>query len=399
MKSYRKFRQTLGELVRTGILVPVILLIVFFVLAINGQIGSYQENVNIQGQVIRNYIFDFQGNPVEVSSDTIHIGLLTSMSGHYSHIGREISLGIELARIELEQMLNRKIWIHYRDSRCDDTIALQHLNSLKIQGVDYIIVADCFGTDETAHLQDGMVVLKQHSAYAKESSYTNPASEHHMIYFDPEIEREVATLFERITMVPESMVIIFPNDYFGNRYKEAIRSEVLDRYDVRIRSSYSYHVGQEIFTRIAEKTGEVDSVFIVAETEDDLIRILYALRSAGFYSQIYSNLPLTRRQAGNAYLEDIDVEGIIFVSDYNPSSKRQAVQDFNLKARALGWTPTVLAAKAYDNLMILAATRYNQDLGGLTNYEGVTGVMSVRNNRLEKTFYVLEIKEGKIEMI
>ncbi|MBU1976132.1 MAG: ABC transporter substrate-binding protein [Nanoarchaeota archaeon] len=355
------------------------------ILAFSIIVRLYDTDENIQGQVIKTYLLDAQGNPMDVPDGTIDIGILTTRSGRYGFIGEEVLKGLELARQEVESMTNNDIKFCVKDSHCNPELAETHLQSF--ENMDFIIVADCYKNGMYAFREDNLIFLRP---YESEDD-TNT-------YFDPEVGAEVRHFFDSLEVEPKEMMIVFPDDYYGTSYKESLKQEFSNRFGKRVTSSYAYEVGQEWFGTISLKIASInpDSLFLVAEKEEDLLQMVPQIREQGYMNQIYINLPISEFKD----VDPISFDDTIIITDFNPISKRTIVQEFSEAMRnVFDQEPSLHSARAYDSLLTLGSMISESGkpgYDGLYNFEGVTGVMTMTNNHLKKTFYMLRIRNNQI---
>jgi len=347
------------------------------------------EDVSIQGQVIKGYVLDFNGVPVDLD-DGLDIGVITTQTGPYGFIGVEAIKGFEIARKRVEKDLGIDIRLDYRDSQCDSDMAVLQAASLS-ESSDFMIVADCYkNQDYVSGIDKVSIVLEPYYGYGTDNQY----------FFNTAPGAEVAQLFDSINPDLESLAVVFSDDYFGHEYKDKVKEEFRKRFSREI-SAYAYDVGQEGFVRIASVIAKDknSAVYFVGLSEGDILHFLNSLRTKGYYNQVFTNIAINPSSLENA--DPMDVEGLIMISAFNPISSRSVVKEFRDEMiSSYGTEPSLQSALSYDALVSIANLQGKDALGELVrtiaNEEGVTGLFTMEEDHLQKTFYILTVRNGKL---
>jgi ABC-type branched-subunit amino acid transport system substrate-binding protein len=357
-------------------------------------LASFHYKDNIQGHAVRGYVIkDFSGNNIVVPDDVITIGVITPLTGQYAFIGKESQVGFWLAQEDVERMFNRKVHIIYKDSACDPTIATIAAQNLMAEGAEFIIGADCYSRNPL--VVEG-VVLNMNPSKDIENSYS--------FSFSSPVEDEFSALFEKVKPIPASLAVIFPDDDYGVDSLAAVKKV----YGGNVVSAYKYGNQQDAFADIAgkSKARNNEAVLIIAHEPNQLRKVLKALREAQYENTILTNVGISDAYLTTIGTDAYDFEDVTFVTDLDFLSSRTKTQEFIARsASEYGVEPTTYTANAYDSLMILGEMikKTGEDpvavgdaMHNLYNHEGVTGIMTMNQNSLTRTWYVRTIRDGKV---
>src|SRR5262245_2310723 len=343
-----------------------------------------------------------------LTTDRSKIGVLLPLSGPGSRVGTRALRGIELALATVQERdPAAKLSLVIRDSTENVAPAQEALRALVNEEHVIGVIGPLFSrtATELASLADQLAVPLI-SPYARDSDF--PALSPYAFRNSVTDAMQTRVLAEHAMGVLKlrRFVILHPEEAYVTALRDRFREQVLQRQgEIVAVLSYSPQ-SSNISRAIARLQGlQYDAIFLpeYADKVGTLVAQLVAQHIQGIQLLGTDGWNAPGLVATNARL----LEGAVFVDGFFANASSPAVQTFVERFRSrYNETPGLLAAQAYDTLLICAqvlkagaqtSAQLRDGLLRVRNFAGVSGLTSMGDKRdAEKVPYLLTVKGGQI---
>jgi ABC-type branched-subunit amino acid transport system substrate-binding protein len=343
-----------------------------------------------------------------LTTDRSKIGVLLPLSGPGSRVGTRALRGIELALATVQERdPAAKLSLVIRDSTENVAPAQEALRALVNEEHVIGVIGPLFSrtATELASLADQLAVPLI-SPYARDSDF--PALSPYAFRNSVTDAMQTRVLAEHAMGVLKlrRFVILHPEEAYGTALRDRFREQVLQRQgEIIAVLSYSPQ-SSNISRAIARLQGlQYDAIFLpeYADKVGTLVAQLVAQHIQGIQLLGTDSWNAPGLVATNARL----LEGAVFVDGFFANAPSPAVHTFVERFRSrYNETPGLLAAQAYDTLLICAQVlkagaktpaQLRDGLLRVRNFAGVSGLTSMGDKRdAEKVPYLLTVKGGQI---
>jgi ABC-type branched-subunit amino acid transport system substrate-binding protein len=344
----------------------------------------------------------------ERAAEQHKLGVLLPLSGAGSRAGTHAMRGIELALAMLQERDPApQVTLAIRDSTPDATVARAALRALITEEHVIGVIGPLFSRTaiELAPLA-GQLGVPLISPYARDSDF--PALSPYALRnsLTDAMQGRFLAEYARGVLQLQRFVILHPEDSYGTALRDRFREQVLERQG-EIVAMVSYPSNSTNIGHALERLKGLQYEALFLPEYADKVGAIVAQLAARNIKDIQLlgtdswNAP--RLVAKDARL----LEGAIFVDGFFANAHSPAVKTFVEQFRArYGETPDLLAAQAYDTLLMCAQVlqagartpaQLRDGLLHVRNFAGVSGLTSMGSSGdADKVLYLLTVKGGQI---
>ncbi len=337
--------------------------------------------------------------------DDIKIGFIAGLSGKYSSLGTSIRDGFLLAFDEINYKINNQnVKVIIKDDKQDSKVAKQVIESLIKDGVKLIV-----GNATSSMTAISVPIVNKHknmlliSATASGGEFTKKDDNFIRIQVEHSAKRYHALLeYIEKEKIKDIFFIYDPNNYkYAKGYKKILQDTIVK------------NGGDKFVANVPINTPYKDIVKKLKSTKHDLILIVgNSVDSANVIQYIRLNKINTKILA-SGWAKTMDfiqnggksVEGVLFSTGYDDSSKDKAFVDFvNKFKEKYNKIPSVFAAQGYELAQILIQNlKKSSNIATLKDrilkvkkYDGLQGdIIFDKYGDVFREYFMMEVKNGQ----
>ncbi|MGT2666300.1 ABC transporter substrate-binding protein [Streptococcus rifensis] len=342
--------------------------------------------------------------------DTIKVGYNFELSGNVASYGNTEKNGADLAVEEINAaggIDGKKVEVISKDNKSETAESATVATSLVAEGAHVIIGPATSGASAaaTANVTRGGVPMITPSGTQDNLVYAADGTTVNEFFFRAtfvdSFQGDLLASYATDTLKAEKVVLYYDN---SSDYAKGIADSFKENYTGEIVETLTFASGDKDYQAALTKIKDLDfDAIIMPGYYEETGAIVKQARDLGIDAPIAGpdgfDSPVFLEKAGTAATD------VHYLSGFSTEGSEKAKKFYDAYVAKYGEEPSMFSALAYDSVYMAAeaaqgastSVDIKDNLAKLSDFEGVTGTMSVdENHNVVKSAYVISFTDGKV---